>query len=81
MCPVRIDIPRMLVDLREHLDRGGIAPRRVRLVFRLARRLMEWPTLFRAAVRASGAPSEEIGGSWDERYERAERAIRALLAN
>jgi L-lactate dehydrogenase complex protein LldF len=51
VCPVRIDIPRMLVDLREHLDRGGIAPRCERLVFRLARRLMESPTLFRAGVR------------------------------
>ena len=52
VCPVRIDIPRMLVDLREHLDRGRIAPRSERLVFRLARRLMESPTLFRACVRA-----------------------------
>ena len=42
-CPVRIDIPRMLVELREHLDRGSIAPRGERLVFGLARRLMRVP--------------------------------------
>ena len=26
VCPVRIDIPRMLIELREHLDREKIAP-------------------------------------------------------
>jgi len=44
---VRIDIPRMLVDLREQLDREKIAPWRERIVFRLARRIMTSPRLFR----------------------------------
>jgi L-lactate dehydrogenase complex protein LldF len=47
VCPVRIDIPRMLVDLREQLDREKIAPWPERIVFRLARRIMTSPALFR----------------------------------
>ena len=47
VCPVRIDIPRMLVDLREQLDREKIAPWRERMAFRLARRIMTSPALFR----------------------------------
>jgi L-lactate dehydrogenase complex protein LldF len=58
VCPVRIDIPRMLVELREHLDRGRIAPWPERALFGLARRLMESPALFRAATR---------GGRWLQR--------------
>ncbi len=50
-CPVRIDIPRMLIDLR----RGGVerrlVPRGERLVFRAFARLLRRPALFRAAVR------------------------------
>ena len=51
VCPVRIDIPRMLVELREQLDRGRIAPWSERMVFRAARRGMQSPTLFRLGAR------------------------------
>src|SRR5262249_34835446 len=52
VCPVRIDIPRMLIELREHLDRGKIAPWTERVVFRMARRMMTSPGLFRLGARA-----------------------------
>jgi hypothetical protein len=42
----------MLIELREHLDRDGIAPWPERLVFRAARRLMQSPRLFRASAAA-----------------------------
>jgi len=51
VCPVRIDIPRMLVELREDLDREKGAPAVERRVFRMARRLMTSPALFRLSVR------------------------------
>jgi L-lactate dehydrogenase complex protein LldF len=51
VCPVRIDIPRMLIELREHLDRDRIAPWPERVVFRLARRIMASPGLFRLGAR------------------------------
>ena len=51
VCPVRIDIPRMLVELREHLDRGRIAPWSERMVFRAARLGMQSPALFRLGAR------------------------------
>jgi L-lactate dehydrogenase complex protein LldF len=46
-CPVRIDIPRMLIDLRKDNVAHGVAPARERAVFRLAARLMRSPRLFR----------------------------------
>jgi L-lactate dehydrogenase complex protein LldF len=51
VCPVRIDIPRMLIELREHLDRDKIAPWPERALFGAARRLMESPALFHASAR------------------------------
>jgi L-lactate dehydrogenase complex protein LldF len=48
---VRIDIPRMLVELREHLDREKIASWSERMVFGLARRAMSSPGLFRVGAR------------------------------
>ena len=51
VCPVRIDIPRMLVELREGLDRERIAPWRERLVFRAAAWVLGSPARFRLAVR------------------------------
>ena len=48
---MRIDIPRMLVELRENLDREKIAPWSERMIFGLARRAMASPGLFRAGVR------------------------------
>ena len=51
VCPVRIDIPRMLIELREHLDREKIASPAERWIFRLARRGMTSPALFRLGAR------------------------------
>ncbi|MBI4588776.1 MAG: iron-sulfur cluster-binding protein, partial [Candidatus Rokubacteria bacterium] len=42
-CPVKIDIPRMLIELREHLDRERIAPLGERLVFKALARLLGRP--------------------------------------
>jgi L-lactate dehydrogenase complex protein LldF len=49
---VRIDIPRMLVELRAHLDRERIAPWTERAAFRAFRRLLLSPTAFQLAVTA-----------------------------
>ncbi len=51
VCPVRIDIPRMLVGLRERLDRDRIAPWGERLVFWALGRVLRSPALFRLLVR------------------------------
>jgi L-lactate dehydrogenase complex protein LldF len=51
VCPVRIDIPRMLVELREGLDRERIAPWSERALFRAAARVLGSPLLFRLAAR------------------------------
>jgi L-lactate dehydrogenase complex protein LldF len=51
VCPVRIDIPRMLVELREGLDRERIAPWPERLAFRAAAWVLSSPARFRLAVR------------------------------
>jgi L-lactate dehydrogenase complex protein LldF len=50
VCPVRIDIPRMLVELRHRLDRERIAPRGERLLFGMASRVLASPALFRRAT-------------------------------
>jgi L-lactate dehydrogenase complex protein LldF len=49
-CPVRIDIPRMLIELREHLDREMIAPRSERILFKAYARLLAIPVLYRSAA-------------------------------
>ena len=49
---VRIDIPKMLVELREHVDRAKIAPASERRVFGLFRRLLASPAAFALAARA-----------------------------
>jgi L-lactate dehydrogenase complex protein LldF len=52
VCPVRIDIPRMLVDLRRHLERDRIAPRSERVLFGLLRRVLTSPAAFRLSAVA-----------------------------
>lgn len=47
VCPVRIDIPRMLVRLRHRLDRERIAPAAERLLFGLLGRVLASPRLYR----------------------------------
>jgi L-lactate dehydrogenase complex protein LldF len=49
-CPVRIDIPRMLVDLRREVDERRLAPWSERVAFGVIGRLLRRPALYRAAV-------------------------------
>jgi L-lactate dehydrogenase complex protein LldF len=51
VCPVRIDIPRMLIELRATLDRDRIAPWTERVVFKILGRLIGTPSAFRLAGR------------------------------
>ena len=50
-CPVRIDIPRMLIELREHLDRERIAPWTERVLFKTFARVLANPGLYRLGAR------------------------------
>ncbi|MEK7364424.1 MAG: LutB/LldF family L-lactate oxidation iron-sulfur protein [candidate division NC10 bacterium] len=47
VCPVGIDIPRMLIELRHRLDRERIAPLGERLMFVIFGRVLASPALFR----------------------------------
>jgi len=51
-CPVRIDIPRMLIALRREVDEKKIAPWVERVAFTLLARLLTRPALYRLAVSA-----------------------------
>jgi L-lactate dehydrogenase complex protein LldF len=46
-CPVRIDIPRMLIELRRQVDERRIAPREERLIFRGLAATLTRPALYR----------------------------------
>jgi L-lactate dehydrogenase complex protein LldF len=50
-CPVRIDIPRMLIELRKEVDERRIAPWAERMVFALFARVLRSPTLYRLGAR------------------------------
>ncbi len=50
-CPVRIDIPRMLIELRREVDERRIAPWPERVVFGALGRLLQRPALYRLSVR------------------------------
>ncbi|MBI4560404.1 MAG: lactate utilization protein, partial [Candidatus Rokubacteria bacterium] len=50
-CPVNIDIPRMLIEHREHLDRERHAPWTERVVFKAFARLLTKPALYRLSAR------------------------------
>jgi L-lactate dehydrogenase complex protein LldF len=49
-CPVRIDIPRMLIELRRTLDREGLAPWPERAAFKGLASVLTQPGLFRRAA-------------------------------
>jgi L-lactate dehydrogenase complex protein LldF len=49
-CPVRIDIPRMLIELRNQNVEQAVAPSGERLIFRLFARLLTMPRLYRLAA-------------------------------
>src|SRR5437868_383937 len=50
-CPVRIDIPRMLIELRREVDERKIAPWTERVVFGVFARLLARPGLYRLVAR------------------------------
>ncbi|MFQ5830751.1 MAG: LutB/LldF family L-lactate oxidation iron-sulfur protein [Candidatus Methylomirabilia bacterium] len=49
-CPVKIDIPRMLIELRGHLDRERIAPWLERAIFKTVSHLLTRPALYRLSA-------------------------------
>jgi L-lactate dehydrogenase complex protein LldF len=49
-CPVRIDIPRMLVELRRAVDAERLAPKPERAVFGILGRVLARPSLYRLAA-------------------------------
>ena len=51
-CPVRIDIPKMLIELRREVDERKIAPWTERVTFKLLARVLTRPALYRLAARA-----------------------------
>ncbi len=50
-CPVRIDIPRMLIELRRQVDEEHIAPWTERVVFKTFARVLVHPALYRLGAR------------------------------
>jgi L-lactate dehydrogenase complex protein LldF len=58
-CPVKIDIPRMLIALRVSLDRERIAPWSERVLFKAFGWLLAHPALFRLLARAG-----RLGQRW-----------------
>jgi L-lactate dehydrogenase complex protein LldF len=51
-CPVRIDIPRMLIELRREVREQQIAPWGERVAFKVLARLLMRPALYRLAAKA-----------------------------
>jgi len=51
-CPVRIDIPRMLIELRREIDDQKIAPWTERIAFKLLARMLQSPRLYRISAKA-----------------------------
>jgi L-lactate dehydrogenase complex protein LldF len=54
-CPVRIDIPRMLIELRKEVDERRIAPRTERVVFKALAFVLTRPALYGLAARLGRA--------------------------
>ena len=50
-CPVRIDIPKMLIELRREVDEKKIAPWIERVTFKLLARVLTRPALYRLFAR------------------------------
>src|SRR5262249_35180541 len=55
-CPVRIDIPRMLIELRKDNVERAVAPGPERVVFKTFARLLTPPVLYRLAAPAGRRP-------------------------
>ena len=68
VCPVRIDIPRMLLELRAESVAAGHGPAWVRLGLKAYRLAAVHPRLFRLALTASGWASRALArGGWIRR--------------
>jgi L-lactate dehydrogenase complex protein LldF len=52
-CPVRIDIPRMLIELRRDVSQAKIAPWSERVAFKLLAQILTRPRLYRFAATAA----------------------------
>src|SRR5881398_2053754 len=62
-CPVRIDIPRMLIDLRREVGDRKIAPWTERVAFKLLSGLLRHPRLYRLAAGAGRLLQRPFAGS------------------
>src|SRR3989475_4480078 len=62
-CPVRIDIPRMLIELPREGGEAKIAPWTERVAFTLLSRLLRHPRLYRLAARAGRLLQRPFAGS------------------
>lgn len=60
VCPVRIDIPRMLLELRNRTTREGRTPAWIGFGLRVYRTLATRPALFRLAQRAGSAATRRM---------------------
>jgi len=69
VCPVKIDIPRMLIALRVALDRERLAPASERLAFRALARILESPRAFRILGRLGRALGRALG-AWPSPIQR-----------
>jgi L-lactate dehydrogenase complex protein LldF len=67
-CPVRIDIPKMLIELRREVDEKGIAPRSERMVFKAFAWLLQRPALYRLSARLGRLAQAPLArGRWIRR--------------
>lgn len=62
VCPVRIDIPRMLLKLREESHAKGLAPAWVKLGLPIYRFVATKPALFKWAIKLSGVGARLLAG-------------------
>ena len=60
-CPVKIDIPRFLLEARAELRRRELSPASETTVLRMWARLAERPALFRLALAAARWPARMLG--------------------
>jgi L-lactate dehydrogenase complex protein LldF len=68
VCPVRIDIPRMLLELRAESVEAGLAPAWARLGLKAYRMAVVRPKLFRLALAVAGWASRALArGGWIRR--------------
>jgi L-lactate dehydrogenase complex protein LldF len=67
VCPVDIDLPSQLVDLRRELVAARVGPRRVRLGYRAWGAILSRPRLYRLGMRAARIALRALGRGDSER--------------